>query len=174
MSGFGDQPRQIGFGEAKLTRPRLTVGNQLSPAPVFEITLDGLAHQLGRRSVFLVGGGLHLGGKLRWQAKPVRDVASSHWRPFIPLAWAVSSKWRGARKSQCGLPRSDDDAVVAHESRGAARSAAALVLSQPICGAAARDRLARHEALFVADRGAGGEECDRSGRTRRRDRKSVV
>src|SRR5207253_3341641 len=90
--------------------------------------------------------------------------------PFIPLAWAVSSKWRGARRSQCGLPRSDDDAVVAHEPRGAARSAAPLVLPQPICGAAARGRLARHEALFVADRGAGGEECDRSGRTRRRAR----
>ena len=51
------QPRQIGFCEAKVTRPRLTVGNELPPAPVFEITLDGLAHQLGRRAVFLVGGG---------------------------------------------------------------------------------------------------------------------
>jgi len=62
--GLGDQPWQVSFGEAKFAGAGLAAFNEPAPAPVLQICLGRLAHQLAGLALVFIG----RGGDLRNQA----------------------------------------------------------------------------------------------------------
>jgi hypothetical protein len=70
LPGFSNQPGKIGLGEAEFTGAGLAAFHQPAPAPVLQINLERLTHQVARFALVFVG----RGGYLRNQARRNKSI----------------------------------------------------------------------------------------------------